>query len=303
MAFIGFYGTLATTASIFLGIMTAYLVTRLSDLKSGRLRIQRQADAINTELQSLRTGREERVQTLAETHDRWARKKAENHVDDFISLNVSREWNPSPDAVDVADALDALVRYRDLEEDVVIQHHYDELESRWNEIIEKLQPRRSYDPGDLVDTQAIDAANMIREDLWDIYDQEKYDHRDNQVSDATQRIEELEDRRETLKDEFDSLDPQDLQDSIKATAIPFLCSVILPLLARFFHEVGMSVSELAGVVFIEPWVVLFAWLFGFAWVVRFIRNRVQEMDDEFSDPFAEEDEPSVSNKQEIETET
>lgn len=302
MTLIGFYGTLATTASIFVGILTAYLVTRLSDLKAGRSRIRRQVDDINIELKSLKTGREERVQTLAETQNRWTRETAEDQVDRFITLNVGREWNPSPDAVNVADALDALIRYRDLEEEAVIQHHYDELENRWSEIIEKLRPQRFSDPENLIDTAEIDAANMVLDGLWNIYDQERYERRDNEVSDATQRIKELESKREDLKSEYNSLDPQDLQDSVKATAVPIVASVILPLLVRFFHEMSISVSELADVAFLEPWAVLIIWLFGFIWTLWFIWNRVQDMDEKFPDGPTAENESSDCNEPEVEPE-
>jgi hypothetical protein len=286
MVLIRFYGVLATTASIFVGILTAYLITRLSDLKAGRSRIRRQADAINTELESLKTNREERVRTLVETQNRWERETAEDQVDSFISFNVGREWNPSPDAIDPADALDALVQYRDLSEDEVIQHHYDVLVSRWDEIAEKLQPRPfgQVDPGKLIDTSEMDAANAVRGTLWDIYDREQYDLHDTQVADSTRQIETLEDQRENLHNEYDSLDPQDLQDSIKAMIVPIFLSVILPVLIRFLHEIGFVVSELTSVAFLEPWIVLIAWLLGFFWTLIFIWNRVQNVNEDFPDP-------------------
>lgn len=44
-----FYGLLATTASIFVGILTAYLITHISDLKSERERLEGEIDIIRLE--------------------------------------------------------------------------------------------------------------------------------------------------------------------------------------------------------------------------------------------------------------
>ena len=64
MALISFYSTLATAASIFIGILTAYLVTRLSDLKANRSRIRERFDAVVAEIESMETSRENWVKDL-----------------------------------------------------------------------------------------------------------------------------------------------------------------------------------------------------------------------------------------------
>lgn len=274
MTLIGFYGTLSTAASIFVGILTAYLITRLSDLKTSRSRIRERHDAVIAELESLETSRENRVETLRQTEDRWEIENAEEDVDSFIDFAVGRDWSPASVAVDVEDALEALIRYRDLEESDVVQHHYDELERRWDEIEEKLQPNPLGMPGSFAPK---DDFVYITEALWDIYDRERYDSRDRRVTDATHEIQMLENQRDDLVLEYNSLDPKQLRESLKTTVIPVTLSVILPLAVRFLHEVGFVVSELTSIAHLEPWVVFALWLIGVFWTLLFIWKRIRDI--------------------------
>jgi hypothetical protein len=278
MTLIGFYGTLSTAASIFVGILTAYLVTRLSDLKASRSRIRERYDEVVAKIESLETSREKRVESLEQTENQWEIEDAEDDVDSFINYAVDRDWSPAPDAVDVEDALEALVRYRDLEESDVVQHHYDELERRWDEIEEELEP----DPFGLA---AISNAVVPKGDnyylietLWDIYEREHYDSRGRRVTDTTHEIQMLEEQKDDLTTEYDSLSPEQLQESLKTTIVPILLSVILPLTIRFLHEIDFDVSELSSVAFVEPWAVFGLWLIGVFWTLLFVWKRIRDLD-------------------------
>ena len=278
MVLIEFYGTLSTAASIFVGILTAYLVTRLSDLKASRSRIRERYNAIVAELESLRTSRESRIETLVQTENQWEIESAEEDVDSFVDFSVGRDWSPAPDAVDIGDALEALVRYRDLEESDVIQHHYDEIERRWDEIEEKLEP----DPFGIgtISSGALarDDSYYINKALWNIYEREHYDSRDRRVTETTHEMQMLEDQRDDLISEYDSLDPEQLRRSLRTTVGPIVLSVIFPLTIRFFHEVGFVVSQFDEAAFLEPWIVFVLWLFGVLWTLLFVWRRIRDID-------------------------
>lgn len=285
MSLVQFYGVLATTASIFVGILTAYLVNRLSDLKSERSRLKQRIEAIDAELRVLQLRHDFRIGRLEETEERWKRQDAEDAVDNFIEYTVGRDWNPSPDKVSIGDALDALVDHQNIAEDELIQHHMDVIEERWDEIIENLEPRP---PGTLFpsaigatsSSDPLRGANWIIEALWKIYDHEKYDTHDLQVLNIRQSVEELQDRRTVLVEQYNSLDPEQLRDSITASIVPIVLSVVLPIFIRLLHELGWVLKAPPYFVPLEPIGVLLAWLVGFFWTLRFVWVRITETDED-----------------------
>lgn len=283
MPVLQFYGVLATTASIFVGILTAYLVTRLSDLKSERERVKRRIAAIDTELEILKTRHEFRIENIQATEERWQQEEAADQVDNFISYNVGDEWSPPPDDVEVQDAVNAMIEYRNITEDELIQTHVDTLEERWDEVIDELETTPYGIAASVaVSEPAYEAANWIRETLWEIYEQEKYDSHDTEALNIQRKAEELEERRAALEDQYDSLDPEQLEESVKATIVPIGLSVVLPLFIRLLHELGWTVSVPYPWNFLEPVLVWIAWLIGFLWTLNFVWTRIQETDDGLS---------------------
>ncbi|WP_147464934.1 hypothetical protein [Halococcus sp. IIIV-5B] len=276
MALIGFYSTLATSASIFIGILTAYLVQRLSDMKASRTRLRDRYDAVVAELQSLKVSRTARVENLRMTENKWELQEAEEDVDSFIKFDVGHRWSPNPDAVGVVDALDGLVQYQDLEESDVWQHHYDELERRWDEIEKKLRPSPLGISEPFIPREDF---SYITEALWKIYDRERYDSRSRRVTDTTHEIQMLEDRREDLIIEYDSLNPSQLQKSLKSTLIPIFSSIIFPLSVVFLHETGFVVHGFAQMSFLEPVLVFGFWMFGVLWTLFFVWERIHDVNE------------------------
>ncbi|MFC7130540.1 hypothetical protein [Haloferax chudinovii] len=292
MTLIQFYGSLATTASVFVGILTAYLVTRLSNLLSERSRLKQRIESIDTELEVLLKDHDYRIERLSETEERWVREDAENHVDQFIKYDVGSDWSPSPEGLTVEDALDGLVEHQDVSEDDLIMHHAELIERRWDEIIDELQPRGPLEMPQVNMTDAsITAANWIIEALWNIYDREQYKAHESKALEARREVQQLKEERTVLEEQFESLNPEQLQDSIKAAVIPISLSVIFPLLIRFLHELGFVIIVSPAVALIEPITVLVVWLIGFFWTLRFVWVRVTGSNTELPDsPLSKRDE-------------
>jgi hypothetical protein len=295
MSLIQFYGVLATTASIFVGILTAYLVTRLSDLKSERSRIKQRVESINAEIRDLSTRYDFRIDQLESTHEQWRREEAEEDVDDFIESNVGTDWNPDSDSISVEEAVEALVEYQDVDEDELVEHHLDMLQDRWDEIIDELEP----DPQQIAPTVSAEAlagsdpltgANWVIETLWNIYEREKYDTHDTKAVNIRRELDRLEDEREVLAEEFESLDPKQLKDSIKAAIVPIVLSVVLPLFFRLLHETGLVLRNRPTLASVEPIAVSFAWIVGFFWTLRFVWVRVSDTEEDLPEsPLDEQD--------------
>lgn len=281
MGLLQFYGVLATTASIFVGILTAYLVTRLSDLTSERSRLKQRIESIDAELRILDDRFDFRIDQVEATEERWQQEAAGDVVDNFIEYDVGRDWNPEPDDISVEDALDALVEHRGLNSDDLIQRHREEIQDRWDEIIDELQPTHFiHGPVPAPSNETYTAAGWIQETLWDIYEREKYDTHDLEAVSIGREINTLQDEREVLVEQYKALDPQQLQDSIKAAIVPIGFSVILPLIVRFLHELGWVVRVPSNITILEPIAVTGAWIVGFFWTLGFVWLRVSNTDDQ-----------------------
>lgn len=268
----------------FVGILTAYLVTRLSDLKSQRSRLEQRITSIDAELRVLDNRFDFRVGQLEATEERWRLKDAEDAVDNFIEYDVGRDWGPDPDDITVEDSLNALVIHRGLDSDDLIQRHREEIEDRWDEIIDELQPSHSiYGAMAAPNNDIYTASGWIQETLWDIYEREKYESQDLEAVATGQEIKTLQDEREVLVGQYKALDPQQLEDSIKSAIVPIGLSVVLPLFIRFLHEVGLVVDVSPSIAIWEPTVVLVLWLIGFIWTLLFVWVRVSDTDDELSE--------------------
>ncbi|WP_323172870.1 hypothetical protein [Natrialba sp. PRR66] len=294
MISVQFYGVLATTASIFVGILTAYLVTRLSDLKSERARLRRRIESIDAELRVLRSRHGFRMDWLEETENRWEQESAEENVDNFIEFNVGDEWDPHPDDVSVGDAIDGMLEHRDMTEEDLIQHHLDTVEERWDEIIDKIQPRdpfllSSNISDAVIESDAYTAAGWITDALWEIYDREKYNSNNAEVMNIRRKASQLESERDVLVEQYETLNPKQLNEGIRATIVPITLSVILPIFVRFLHELGWVITVPSILAFIEPIIVLIAWFIGFFWTLYFVWERISNGDDELpNSPLSQE---------------
>ena len=271
MAFIGYYGSLATTASVFVGILTAYLVTRLSDLKSQRGRLKQRVETIDARLRTLHERRSFRESQLIETNIRWDIENAEDEVDSFIDFDVGFGWDPSPNDIDRDDVIQAFMEHRDIQRKDLTQHHVDAIDERWDEIMSELAPTR-FDTS--IPPRATDPEMYVIDALWDIYEREKYDERDREYKGQEYEVNALQNERGYLTQENESLDPQQLYDSIRDILVPIALSVIFPLFIRFLHEMGWVLRTSPAVAAWEPIIVSVAWLGGFVSTLVFVYTRI-----------------------------
>ena len=287
MVLTGFYGVLATTASIFVGILTAYLVTRLSDLKTERSQIKRRIESLDAELETLIQNRSNTVDILQSTEERWEVEQAQDEVDNFIEYDVGSEWSPNPSDIDLEDAANALRQHR--AGDDLTHTHLEELRDRWNEIVDELRPTQTRHgmpvelPSSVTTPEEYTAANWIMDALWEIYDRERYDREGSNLSEIHVSINQLGDKREVLIEQYESLNPEQLQNSLRATIVPIVLSVVLPLTVRLLHELGWVINVAARDAWIEPICVFLIWMVGFCWTLLFVWNRVIGTDNDLTD--------------------
>ena len=296
MSVIQFYAALATTAGIFVGILTAFLVTRLSDYKSQRTEIKRRVRTIDEELAVLESRYELRQGILEDTEERWKIEQAEDEVDNFIEYTVGRDWNPDPDTVSPTDAVDALIRFDHVSEEELIQNHLNEVEDRWDEITDELETSSHMLYGvDLSSSEEYTAANWIIEALWEIYDREKYDSEDSSLLNIQKQAEELKREREVLETQFDAHNPEQLEDGVKATIVPIILSVVSPLLTIFLIEAGLAFYIPWNPRVVEPLLVSLLWLIGFFWTIWFLWRRVSNNENELPEISVSTDEMAGSD--------
>ncbi|GAA3877821.1 hypothetical protein GCM10022627_33150 [Haloarcula argentinensis] len=231
--------------------------------------------SINTELEVIDERHDVHEHLLESTEDRWNREDAESHVDNFIEFDVGRDWDPDPDNVSLQDAFEAMITHRDLSRDQITEYHTEVLENRWEELISELTPDRGL--GSVpVDTSEYDAANMVIEALWNIYDREKYDMNENMYLEFKKDLEQLQKERENLIEEFEASDPQQLKESLKWTVFPILFSVSSPILYSLLHQTGLTLRTPDVFTIIEPVVITLIWLVGLVSSLYFLWRKISE---------------------------
>lgn len=95
MAPLAFYDALAASASVFIGILTALLISNLSTMTTARGRIVRRITAIDARIESLASRRDRLRENLDRIEEVWETREqqdAEESVEDFIDRHVGSDF-------------------------------------------------------------------------------------------------------------------------------------------------------------------------------------------------------------------
>jgi phage shock protein A len=139
----GFYGSLAASASIFIGILTAFLINELMTKVQTVQEASNRLGEIDTRLESLEAKRDRYRTDMQDIEDKWEeerKQKAEDDVDEFIDRYVgSSDFREPIERLSREDVLHELMSFLGLDDmDELSQYHVEEIDNRYSEIESKL---------------------------------------------------------------------------------------------------------------------------------------------------------------------
>lgn len=126
MAPLAFYDALAASASVFIGILTALLISNLSTMTTARGRIARRITAIDARCENLN-----HIEEVWETREQQDIKE---RVEDFIDQHVGSDFIAPIEHINHGYLLEKLANYLECEVEDLNQYHEDSLQNRMAEI-------------------------------------------------------------------------------------------------------------------------------------------------------------------------
>ena len=295
MAPLGLYSALATTAGVFVGFLNAYLVSRISNMKSDRRRTIQRVESINAQLDSLYEYWEWRDGQISEQKDEFAKKRARAEVEMFVGSYVGEEWTPDGDIVTVSDYLDALADYLGRETDALNEFHKEAIRENRERLSKNANSRlpewfREMVKGGILGKAPPSFVLLSREqaDLqWRVFEQEIWDKRNDDLATVEREIHSLTDERERLKAQYKEADPTELIQSVRLTGGTIILSVGVPLFTYLLHAIGITITVPFGQL-VEASLVFTLWCSGLVITYHIMRRGVTSEEDDF--PPAPEDE-------------
>ena len=283
------YGSLATTAGVFVGLLTAYLVSRIVELKAERRRIERRADTINARINALKPRHEWRDEQLSQM-ERWeSQQEADNIIDNFLYYQVGDDWNPDADNINSDQVIQALIQYEYIDLDDVSQSHRDIISERLDEIKEELRPAQ----GLVSHLNPTDPTISVPPDIqvtsvWDTHRESLQERRTEDYVEVDTEIRSLKKEREQLLSHYEESDPSELIKVLRSTAWILVLSIVIPLLVYLLNVTGITLSMVFGDV-IEPFLVFVSWCLGLGLTYRHIRHDILTTEGSFPDPVLDDD--------------
>jgi len=277
----GFYGALAASASVFVGILTALLASNLSNLNTERERIERRIETIDSRLENLDTQYVHFRDTLEDIRDAeeadQRREQAEEQVDNFIEEHIGVEFTADPDELTPRQLQQEFEDY--LNRDRLNEEQHDALQDHYEDIESALTPTSRFamvqpPDGTFVDSEII-ASNQQIEHQWQIHTEERFNRNYRRWVQTMTEIRSLQDERARLVARHESLDPSNIRDSLRATVVTIGLSVGIPLLFYLFHVVEVSFLSLPQ--WVEPTIIFVVWICGLYYVFNHLRNQLNGM--------------------------
>ncbi|MFC5971486.1 hypothetical protein ACFPYI_09105 [Halomarina salina] len=293
MAPLGFYGSLATAGGVFLGLLSAYLTSRIAGMQSERDSIRRRVEAVDARRRSLREQRELIRDEIEGIEEKWAREeresKAKRDIKEFIDDHAGEDWSPAPKDVEFTDVLDEVASFVNVPRDALPAEHIDEASERFGDILyvlEKAQiPYARPDPlalmGDIATATNADSSNR-----WAVQERERYDAQRSRLVEVSTEMSALQRERESLSDRFENTDPEQLRSNLKDVGLAAIASVIFPLVVAGMHVSGLVVPGIPFATTIEPLVVFAIWVVGLGVVFAHMNSELTDNDDSLPDESA-----------------
>lgn len=275
---VGLYAALATTAGVFVGLLTAYLVSRIVGLKAERHRIERRVKSIDARITSLQNHQEWRDEQLSDMDQRNAKINAAEQVGDFIDEYVGDVWSPNPNQVGFEELKTVFIEYMEMDSEDFLEYHATALAERQADALEELQPTSSsfsghMEPSDIPPSTEIIAANRQTEALWDIHRDTVYKQRTSDYVKITTEMMSLTNEREQLVSHYEESDPTELMGVLRSTGWIIVFSVFIPLLVYLLNAIGFVHPMLYGDS-VEAVLVFLSWCLGLGLTYRYIERDV-----------------------------
>lgn len=291
---VGLYAALATTAGVFVGLLTAYLVSRIVGLKSERRRIEKRIVSIHARIEALKEHHEWRDEQLSEIDRRKAEQEAGDIVDKFIRQCVGDNWDPDPDTISLEETVQALVDYHCVDSDDLSQFHAEAVSERLSEIMEELRPNPRGPLGYPTPLDQIDPGLLSSDSetiaLWDIHRDSIYERRISDFAEVDTEIDSLRKERERLMSHYEGSDPTELMGVLRSTGWIIFFSVFIPLFAYLLNSIRLLYSVPFGNT-VEPVLVFSSWCLGLGLTYRYIEQDILTPEDSLPDsPLSDESE-------------
>jgi hypothetical protein len=302
---VGLYSALATTAGVFVGLLTAYLVSRIVGMKAERRRIEKRIQSIDARIDSLQNYQAWREDQLSNMDERNAEINAIEQVEEFIDEYVGNTWSPQPQQVDFNELKMAFIDYMEMDSIEFSKYHATALAERQTDALEELQPKSSsflgyMEPPDIPPSTEIIAANRQTQALWDIHRDTVYEQRNSDYVRISTEMKSLTNERERLVGHYNESDPTELMNVLRSTGGIILLSVFVPLAVYLFHSVNVLITIPRGAS-LEPVLVFLSWCVGLALTYKHIRQDVLTSENSLPESplnengFAEENSDSDEN--------
>ena len=298
MAPVGLYSAFATTAGVFVGFLNAYLVSRISGLKSERKRIEQRVKSINARLDPLVDHLDWRDEQISEQIDRQAQERAGDDIERFIDYHVGDVWSPDPDNLTFEDGVNNLADYLDCDRSDLTYYHIQEIRERWNDIKNELRPSGGGMFGAAMTEIPIDDSTMAVthqiEAQWEIYDQTLLDRRNADFASVETEVRSLREEGNRLAEQYKQANPTELVEGVRSTGWAIVLSIGVPLVVYLLHAINITFTIPYGNV-VEPILVFVSWSIGLILTFQYLRDEVTDIEDNLPN-FPSEDEESESEE-------
>ncbi|WP_435551934.1 hypothetical protein [Natrinema sp. CGMCC1.2065] len=283
----GFYTALATSASVFIGILTALLASNLSNHNVQRKRIERRIEIIDARLTNLNTQYEHFRDTLEEIREReeasQRHEQAQDQVDEFIQDHVGSEFDISPDDLTPRRLQREFAEY--LGVDSLNEEQHNILQEHFGDIQEALTSTSSLYRMDGSFTQVdpeIMASNHQIEQQWQIHTEERFNRNYRQWIETMTEIRSFQDERKRLVSRYESLDPSQIREILRATVATIILSIGGPLVAYLLRVSGVTIAK-GFPQWIEPTFIFTLWACGLIYVFKHLRDKLNQEGGELPD--------------------
>ncbi|WP_152423338.1 hypothetical protein [Haloterrigena salina] len=279
----GFYTALATSASVFIGILTALLASNLSNLNVQREQIERRIETIDSRLTNLNTQYEHFRDTLEEIRDQeeasQRREQAQDEVDEFLEDYVGNEFDINPDDLTPSRLQREFVEY--LGVDRLNEEQHDVLQEHFEDVQTALTSSSGFmgnaPPSAPIDSEIM-ASNHQIEHQWQIHTEERFNRNYRRWIQTMTEIQSLRDERQRLVSRYESLDPSRIRAILRITIVTIIISVGVPLVAYLFRVSEVTIAQELPL-WIEPTSIFVIWACGLIFVFKHLREQLNEGDE------------------------
>lgn len=237
----GFNAALAGAASVFIGILTALLVSNISNTRTEQAQILHRIKTIDSRLESLDEQREELEDQIEDVL--WAMEKedleedAEVRVSEFIEECVGDEYSPDPHSVDLESATKAFADFEGIDEKEVQTNEFlaDEIEDRLDEIRCKIGGPSQSTTANVQPSPEQVAAQQQMDIQRRIHQREQHNNFQNRWHQTKSDIQALQNERAKLTPRFEAIGTTE-ENLLRAISLASIFSVVLPLIAYWIRD-------------------------------------------------------------------